>query len=249
MRRAVLLLGLALVLVVSGCASPFGGISQEALCPSGDYDLSTDANATYTVRTNGTYQAVYRLQNTSTIELYQTDGLGNDQPLQIRSIAYVGADGTEYNCEDVEVSTARRRTIVELPADNGTFAYSTSTSPKRFSTRTFVEGSHEVVLPEDRSIGNPIFGSVSPAADERTTVDGRVHIRWDEVASERITVQYYLQRDIFIFFGLAGVAAVLALAGLAYYYRLIARLKRTREEAGLDVDIEDDGRDPPPGMG
>jgi hypothetical protein len=43
---------------------------------------------------------------------------------------------------------------------------------------------------------------------------------------------------------------VLGTGGALYYYLQIRETVKRREEVGLDIDIEDDdGRDPPPGMG
>jgi hypothetical protein len=193
---------------------------------------------------------VYRIENTSQLELFSRDGLGNDQPVSISAVQFREPDGTVHDCESITVETSRHETTIDLPAEEGQLAYTGDSSPKRFSTRTFVDGSYEVVLPEDREISNPIFGSVQPGGFETETVDGRLHIRWEEVDSRRVAVQYYLGRDIPLFFGIALVAGVAALGGIAYYYRLVKKLKRRREEAGLDVDDDDEfDRDPPPGFG
>lgn len=254
MNRTLLhAVGLAAVLVTAGCTGgPFGGVSEEKLCESQSYDWNTSAAATYNVTTGGEYHAVYDVNNTSTFELYRTDGLGNDQPLQISSVQFVAANGTEYGCEDIEVSTSRRRTTVKLPAENGQFAYTSSSTPKHFTTRTFVNGSHEVVLPPQREVSNPLFGNIQPKPDDVVrNSDDRLTLRWSGVDAETIVVQYYLRRDVPLFFGLVTVAGLAAVAGIVYYYRLIRGLRRKREEAGLDVDVEDDEFDdgPPPGMG
>ncbi|MEF8908480.1 MAG: DUF5803 family protein, partial [Haloarculaceae archaeon] len=63
-------------------------------------------------------------------------------------------------------------------------------------------------------------------------------------------VRYYLQRDLWIFGGIAVVSVTLGIGGLVYYLRQIRQLEEKREELGLDVDYEDDPTDdgPPPGM-
>lgn len=253
MNRTLLhVVALAAVVVTAGCSGGlFGGISEEQLCEEQTYDWNTSAAATYNVTTGGEYQAVYEVNGTDTFELYHTDGLGNDQPLQISSVQFVAADGTEYDCEDIDVSESRRRTTVELPAEDGQFAYTSSSTPKRFTTRTFVNGSHEVVLPADREVSNPLFGNVQPQADDVDRSGERLRVRWEEVDAETIVVQYYLKRDVPLFFGLVTVAGLAAVVGIVYYYRLIRGLQRKREEAGLNVDVEDDEFDdgPPPGMG
>ena len=250
--RVKLLQATALVALVAlaGCTGFFGGIPQEQLCQDQSYDWNGSAAATYNVTTGGQYHAVYEVNNTSTIELYRTDGLGNDQPLRIRSVKFRAANGTVYDCEDVNVSTSRRRTTVDLPAEDGSFAYTASSTPKRFTSRRFVNGSHEVVLPADREVSNPLFGNVQPGGYEVDRSGERLRITWETVDGESLLVQYYLERDIVLFFGLVTVAGLAAVGGVLYYYRLIRGLRRKREEAGLDVDVEDDEFDdePPPGM-
>ena len=252
MKRTYLLpFAFALVVVTAGCLGLLGGVSEERECAGADYDFATDANATYTIQTNGTYNAVYNITNATTVEFFQSDGLGNNQPLQLSAVQF-RANDTTYDCDDIEVETTRRKTIVTLPEANGTFAYRTGSSPKRFVTRKFIDGSHEVILPPDRSISNPLFGSVQPGGfNTSTDADSRVHIEWGNVRTNSISVQYYMNRDIPLFFGVVGVGALLAIGGLAYYYRLVQNLRRKREEAGLDMEeeVEDDsGRDPPPGF-
>ena len=94
-------------------------------------------------------------------------------------------------------------------------------------------------------------GNINPRGHE-VTVDGdRRIIRWDSVATESVSVQFYLQRDLLIFGGAAVGLTIVGAAGALYYKRRIDELRRRREELGLDVDTEDDEfrDDPPPGMG
>lgn len=251
-RRALGFVVLASLVALSGCMGAFGGIPDEQLCEDRGYDWETSAVATYQVTTKGDYETVYNMSGQKTIELYREDGLGNKHPVQIRAVKFRYPDGTTVDCKDIDVETTRRKTIVTLPAEEGQFAYVAPSSPKRFTTRKFVEGSHEVVLPEDREVENMLFGSVKPSGYETSRDEaGRLHITWEEVNSQRVVVQYYLQRDVYLLTGLVLVAGILTAAGMGYYYRLIERLRRRREEAGLDLDqdIDDDSdRGPPPGM-
>ncbi|MEF8774524.1 MAG: DUF5803 family protein [Halobacteriales archaeon] len=249
-RKYLAVVGLALLVGLSGCLGLFGGASEERLCENETYDYKTDANATFTVATNNTYKAVYDVDGQRTIELYETNAINNERPLNVRAVEFRAPDGTVYGCEDIEVEQKNSRTVVTLPAENGQFAYTAGGQPKRFSTHTFVDGSYEVVLPEDRKVRGPLIGSIRPSGHEVTTRNDRVHVTWESVDTRRVAVRYYLQRDVYLLLGVIGVAGAAALGGLAYYYRKIERLRRRREEAGLDVDIDDDDRrDPPPGMG
>lgn len=239
MNRVHLLpLALALVVVTSGCLGGFGGISEDQLCEDATYDWDTDANATYRISPDNSYTAVYEVNDSSSMELHSRDGLGNDEPLEIESVKFRAENGTVYDCEDVEVETTRHETVVEFPAENGQFAYTAESRPKRFVTQRFVDGPHEVVLAPNREVSNPIFGSVSPDVDDTERVDGRLHLRWEDPDSNRIVVQYYLDRDVPLFFGIVALAGVGAIIGFAYYYRLLQGLKRKREEAGIELDDE-----------
>lgn len=237
-RTRLVPLALVLVVVTTGCLGGFGDISEEDLCADASYDWDTDANATYTVWTNSSYAAVYDVENSSSMELHSRDGLGNDEPVHIESVKFRAEDGTVYDCEDVEVETTRHETIVEFPEENGQFAYTAESSPKRFVTQQYVDGSHEVILPPNREISNPVFGSVQPSEDETERVDGRLHVRWDEPEGNRLVVQYYLDRDVPLFVGIVVVAGIAAIIGFAYHYRLLQGLQRRREEAGIDLDEE-----------
>jgi hypothetical protein len=253
MTRKALHAAVLVALVASaGCTGLFGGISDEQLCEDQTYDWNTSATVTYNLTAGGEYHATYDVEGNTTLELFRTDGIGNDRPLQIRSVKFRADDGTVYDCEDIEVETSRRRTTLELPEANGTFAYTASSTPKRFTTRTFefTNGSYEVILPPGREMGNPLFGNVQPRGYEVDRSGERLRITWDSVESDSLLVQYYLERDITLFFGLVVVAGLGAVAGILYYYNLIRGLQRKREEAGLDVDVDDDefDDDPPPGM-
>ncbi len=128
------------------------------------------------------------------------------------------------------------------------FAFTSEGTPKRFTLPTFREGSHELVLPPNRSVDFFLFGNVIPREDEKTEIDHRTHLRWDNVTASTIVVQYYLERDLYIFGGLFGLFAVAAMLGVVYYRRQIERLRERRE--AVDVDTDDESRKgPPPGMG
>ena len=81
-------------------------------------------------------------------------------------------------------------------------------------------------------------------------VDDRVHLTWEELDTSVLVVRWYLDRDLWLFGGMAAIAILVGLVGAAYYYRQVQQAKKRRQSEGLDVDVgDDDGRDPPPGMG
>lgn len=259
MRRTLATLALIALVVSSGCLSLITGddVSEKRLDepPERRYTWNSDTDVHVTVSDHATYQAVYNVSaaKNGRFELYHRDALGTQTALQIRALRYRYPNGTVINGSQIDdhggtVEAKRENLIVVPPRNDGKLAYSGSSTPKRLALPTFVEGSYTVVLPEDRRVSAPLFGRISPSAKNVSMVDGRVHIRWDEVQTDSVVVQYYIQRDLQIFAVAAGVLSVVGIVGLAYYRRQIQTLKRKREELGLDVDTDDDREGPPPGM-
>lgn len=286
-RLAVGVVLLGAMLALAGCSSVFGpGPVQEgdlAADPGEPYDWNRSADG-YIEVNQGNFTSVYDVGNRTTgsreagenftIELYNRDALGTDQPIDPRALQFryengtrlryqetdAGAtlvmlrDGEEIDVSDekLAVSKSRRRTTVRLPTnETGKLAFTTPKNGKQVATPTFVEGSYEMVLPEGARIGLPILAQVQPTRSSAEMIDERVHVRWDSVSRARsVLVRYYLERDLFLFGGLVALMLIVGTAGAVYYYLQIRETVKRREEVGLDIDIEDDdGRDPPPGMG
>lgn len=267
MRRHAALLALAALVVLSGCAGLFGGgeLPDQELDaePAGGegYAWNASANAHIALTENADFRAVYRVDRSDRdeMQLYRRDGFGGRNPIPVSAVRYRYPNGTVVSGSELAargggVERSRDAVTVRFPTDgpaNGTarLAVSSSSTPKRFSLPTFVNGSYEVVLPPERRVEVPVFGSVRPRDYETERVDGRTHIRWADVTSDSVTVRYYLQRDLWIFGGVAAVLALVGVGGTLHYRRQIRRLRERREEMGLDVDTGDDvGDDPPPGM-
>lgn len=260
-RRYLLPLALVLLVVTSGCLGFFGSqsISDDRLDedPPSPYVWDSDVNAHITITENARFQAVYRL-NQSSIELFRRDGFGGRNAIPVSAVRYrypngTVITGTEIRARGGAVDRSRSRVSITLPsgAEGGKLAFTSASTPKRFSLPAYVNGSYAVVLPPNRRVDVFPFGKVNPGGyTVEPDGDQRV-IRWESVETETISVQFYLQRDLYIFGGAAVVLAIVAVAGLFYYKRRIEALRRQREELGLDVDTEDDEfrDDPPPGMG
>lgn len=255
------------LLLLSGCAGLLGGGSvpdeQLAEAPAGadDYDWSSGADVRVVVTENARFRAVYRINRSArdSVQLFRRDAFGGRSPIPVSALRYrypngTVVNGTEFDARGGGVDRTRDEVNVSLPAQAGTetgqLAFSSSSTPKQFTLPVFVEGSYEVVLPENRRVGVPPFGSVSPGGSEvgRNEMD-RTVVRWEEVTSDSIAVRFYLERDLYAFGALAVVGLVGGGGGLLYYRRQIKRLREQREEMGLNVDTDDDSRDPPPGMG
>ncbi|PSQ12264.1 hypothetical protein BRC93_02730 [Halobacteriales archaeon QS_5_70_15] len=289
MSRRRLLAGvglLALLVGLSGCTlfGP-GSVNQGELAddPASEYEWDADTDAYLEVNRNN-YTAVYRvgqrttgsLEQPYTMELYERDALGTDQPLDPSSLQFryengsrlrfVDGEGDSANLvmfrengsrvdvpeEKLVVNKTRRRTRVFLPSnETGQLAFTAPKNGKQVATPTFVRGSYEMVLPEGTSVGLPVLAQVSPGASRTETVDGRVHVYWDSVdRASSVVVRYYLDRDITLFGGMVALLVVLGAGGAVYYYRQIRETVRKREEVGLDVETDDESEGGgPPGFG
>ncbi|MFB6092102.1 MAG: DUF5803 family protein [Haloquadratum sp.] len=264
-RRLLLAVGsLALLAITSGCLGiGTGPVPAERLesDPAGSYAWDADTTVHVTVQPNTQFRVVMATNDT-TLELYRRDGFGGRAPLPVQAVRYrypngTVITGTELRARGGAVRRTRSETIVSLPPSappgGGAVAFTSGGTPKRFTLPTYVDGTYEVVLPPDRRIAVPVFGQVSPRGyDTRTDDRSRLHIVWrDPVTAETVSVQFYLQRDLYVFGGLAGIVLLVGAGGLAYYRRQIQRLRRRRLEMGIDVETDDDEFDdgPPPGMG
>jgi hypothetical protein len=279
MRRRLAALGLLVLLALtSGCFGIFGPgePDPDALSANATYDWNTSTDATIDIRANN-YTSVLDVANKSTgdapdaeggptIELYQRDALGTEQPLSLTALQYrfpngsrvvyesgeptlVGPNGTAEPTDALSVSRTRRRTVVSLPDTEGQLAYTTNKVGKEIATPTFVEGSYRVVIPEDTAVAVPLIARVRPGGYTTERVDERVNIVWDPVRGQSLIVRYYLDRDLLILGALVALLGLAGLAGAVYYLLQIRELVERREEVGLDVDVPDDDRDgPPPGM-
>ncbi|WP_136602328.1 DUF5803 family protein [Salinigranum halophilum] len=257
-RHLLALVSLALLSLTAGCFGP-GAISSEQLDqePAEPYEWDTTRDVHIAIQTDSSFRGVYNVSERDSIELFRRDGFGGRNPLNVRAVRYRYPNGTVLTGSELEARGGdidRTREVVTVTFPNGTteggqLAFTAGATPKRFSLPVFVEGSYEVVLPPDRRVDLPVFGTVSPRGSTAETIDGQTHIRWEEVTSRGVTVQYYLQRDIPIFGAIAAVSLIIGFGGAFYYKRQIEELRELREEMGLDVEVEEKDDGPPPGMG
>jgi len=252
-RLALAVLAVALLAMSAGClawATGGGEIDDEVLDrePAEPYEWETDRDAHLSLHTADEVQAVYHVEEGQTLRLYQSTGLGTEGPLDISAVRFQYEDGTEINgtelrdSEDGDVDQTPDEVYVTAPAD-GQLAFSAGATPRRLAVPVFVEGSYEVVLPEDYRMDFFLFSNVNPRGGETEIIDNRVHITWEEVTGGQIVAQYYLERDLYIFGGAVVILSAVAVGGLYYYRRQIDRLHDVRVSMGLDTeDDEDDTR-------
>lgn len=262
-RRHLLPLALVALTLISGCAGLFGSqpISDDRLDeePSSPYAWESDADVHITITENAQFQAVYRPDGAS-MELFRRDGFGGQNAIPVSAVRYRYPNGTVITGTEIrnrggEIERSRERVSIRLPADapegEGRLGFVSSSTPKRFSLPTFVEGSYVVVLPPDRRVEVFPFGKIDPGSYEVGTDGDRRVIRWEAVEADAVSVQFYLQRDLLLFGAAAAILVGVGAGGALYYRRRIEALRRRRKELGLDVDTGDDEfrDDPPPGMG
>jgi hypothetical protein len=256
-RHLLPLVGLAVLALTAGCFGP-GAITDERLdqAPAEPYEWESDRDVHIVVQTDSAFRAVYNVSGTGgELELFRRDGFGGRNPLDVRAVRYRYPNGTVVTGSELEaaggsIDRSRETVTVSFPdgGDGGQLAFTAGATPKRFSLPVFVAGSYELVLPPNRRVDLPVFGTVSPRGYQVETVEDRTHIRWDEVTSRGVSVQYYLQRDIPIFGAIAAVSITIGLGGAYYYKRQMEQLRELREEMGLDVEVEERDDGPPPGM-
>lgn len=261
-RGAVAVALVALVLT-SGCLGFVTGNEprMERLneAPDQGYAWNESADAHVTVTADAEFRAVYDLNGSDTIELYRRDGFGGRNPLDARALRYRYPNGTVIDAGELRERGAIERTgdelVVTAPDGDGRIAFTAGSTPKRFSLPTYREGSYEVVLPPERRVDFFLFGNVVPGSgsvsDSASDSGDRTVVSWDEVTADTVLVQFYLRRDLFVFGAVLAGVVLVGLGGLGYYRLQIRRLREQRDELGLDVDVEDDdlGDGPPPGMG
>lgn len=236
-RRLLASIGVLGLVVLAGCTG--GVVNEEALSEETTYDWDTDAAATINV-TGEDYRAVITLENQSTVELYREAQIGGEDPLPIRAVQFRYPNGTVVNASSIRVEEADSRTVVELPTDDGTFAYTVRSRAGELFLPVDVNGSHEVILPPGTRISAPIIGVAEPAGFETSIdEDDRVHLYWDSMDSDTLSVSYYLERDLYLFGGLIGLVMLVAGAGWLYFRYQLRSLQAERDQAGLDVEDEE----------
>lgn len=255
-RRRLALLAVVAVVFLSGCGLFGGGeIDEEDLV--GEQDYNWDSNATTSVDlgvSSNAYGAVIDVEGQDSLDVYVESTFRGESSVTIEALQFQFENGTIVNATHpgltaIEGSDA---TTIELPAENGSVAYTAPRGGKSYASPVFADGDYEVVLPERARVGIWGLSRTSPSADETVLEDDRMRLYWEEFErGDTLVVRYYLVRDLYLFGGLMALAISLGIGGFTYYYRQIRRAKKKREDVGLDVDMEDDdvGDDgPPPGM-
>jgi len=222
----------ALLAAGAGCAGFGGGaIDDDRLNQSAAYEWDTNATVTYNV-TGEKYHAVVDVENGTEVPVYVNSQIEGERPVSIRALKFRYPNGTVTNATGSTVDVRNNGDRVKLTAQtSGKVAYTAPTEPKRFAAPSAVNGSYEVVLPGGMRVDAFLFGRVIPGGYSTTLNEetNRVTLRWAQRDGGTLSVKYYLERDVRIFVGLAGVLGLVAIVGVVYYRRQIRVLEAQRE--------------------
>jgi len=260
-RRILALLAVLALVGLAGCTGLFGPeeVDSEQLNENASYDWDDEANASLTLNRTS-YRAVYDIPDNSTFTIYNRDDLGREESVPVSALRFRYDNGTVISPANSSLTADRtgRSTIIRLPNNSsGQVAYSAPRQGKSFSTPTYASGyNYSVTLPPGRRVGIPLLSQVTPGGYETETnaATNRMTVTWAEPVDARaIRVRFYLERDLYIFGGLAAIAVVVGGVGTVYYWRQLQAVRRRRQEAGIDLEEEYDDDDfgddgPPPGM-
>ncbi|MEE6209848.1 DUF5803 family protein [Salarchaeum sp. III] len=231
-RRLVAVLAVCVLAATAGCMGMGGtGASAEDV----SYDWNASANASMDVAP-GSYQAVYRVNNTTELSFSTPTKLTGDQPVSLSAVKFRYSNGTVVNESVVGVSQTRSETVVALPNDTGQLAFTATAGQRAVTVSAPVEGTYEVVLPGDMDVAIPVLGHVDPGGYDRSVEDGRVHLTWESLDGGHIEANYYYQQDVLLFGGVIVVSALVGVTGAFYLRNRIRRLRQYREDAGLELD-------------
>lgn len=242
------ILGFLAVVALAGCTAFMGATSEAGLHADAEYDWDTETDVVIDLG-DDSYTAVHTIEDRSHLRVYQSNRYGIENPIGIRALQFRYENGTVVNASAFGISETRSAVELDLPADNGQVAYTAPKRSKEFTSPVFTPGSHTIKVPPDHHVENFVLGTVRPRGANTEVVDGRVHLTWGDLSSGLIRVNYYLERDLYLFAGLVVIGSIGAVIALGYVYRQIQQLRREREELGLNLDVsDDDSKGPPPGM-
>lgn len=247
-------LGLIALLALSGCVGQFGaGISEDELSEDAEYDWDTNATVSVTLEEGGilggaSHRTVYA--GNETVLRLSTPGLLRPHAVDVRAVQFRYPNGTVVGHEAIGVSQTARQTTIRLPAAEGRFAFTGDRRSQELRIPAFDDGRYVVLLPPGHDVGDILLSDVLPRDYDTRTVGDRTHVVWSDVSGERtVLVRHYSGLAWTIFYALVSVLSVAGLVGYAYFSREIRKIQEWRQAQGLDLDVEDDGDRPPPGMG
>lgn len=232
MRRLLAVLALAGLIGLAGCMGG-GVIDEAALAEPASYEWNTSADASVNV-TDGQYHAVLSMDKQTNVSLFGPGEFGGEAPLRVQAVQYRYPNGTIVNASAIEVTEVGDRTVITVPTAGGHLAYTAQVRSGDLFLPVVVNGSYAVTLPPGSSVGAPIIGGATPGGYDVDRSDDRLTLRWENPDRELITVDYYQERNLYIFAALLGVTGLFAGAGFLYFRAQIRALAARRGEVGPD---------------
>ncbi len=234
MRLGFAALVLVFLTMSAGCTllGP-GDVNTDELEAEATYDWDRSANVTITIKSDS-YQAVYKITNQSELKVFRFHRFNNQRPINPQAVQFRHPNGTIVGPESMEFEKQRSGTVIKLPGRTGMLALTGPKQGKQVRIPTVIEGSYEVILPENTDVRYFLLGRVSPGGYERTVEDGQVHLRWEDVSGDSVVVRYYLARDLLIFGSVVLIALMALIGGLAYFWLQLRTLQDRRDEVALD---------------
>jgi hypothetical protein len=238
-RRTLAVILLGVLVFTAGCgALGSGEVDEDDLTEDVDHDWNRTANATFDLGKDS-YRAIYHMGEMESVELYRPRDIESRDPVDPKGLSFRYPNGTIVDLTTANVERSDGATVVTPPVKNGSIGFAGERKNKRLVVPTNVDGSYEVILPENGWVRYPFLGQVAPGADERTVEDGRTHLRWEDPSGDQLAVEYYLVRDLLLLGGVVVLSGAVIIGGGAYFFIRIRRLRRRRDEIGLEVDTGD----------
>ncbi|MFB6086302.1 MAG: DUF5803 family protein [Halodesulfurarchaeum sp.] len=235
MRQMLAALAVVALLATAGCVGG-GPVDERALAEPANYEWNTSADASITL-TGDRYRAVLSITNRTNVSLFGPGEFGGKSALSVRAVKYRYPNGTVVNASSLAVSVAGERTIIDVPRKGGHLAYTARVQSNELFLPVAINGSYSVTLPPGAAIGAPIIGRARPSGYAMERTGNRVTLRWENPSSTLISVDYYRERNLYLFGGLLGVAGLIAGAGLLYFRAQLRTLAARRGAVGPE-DIE-----------
>ncbi|MDZ7850948.1 MAG: DUF5803 family protein [Halodesulfurarchaeum sp.] len=236
MRRTLAVLAVAGLLTMAGCLGG-GAVDEQALAEPANYEWNTSADVSVSVD-GGSYQAVLAMNDRTNVSLFGPGEFGGETALPIRAVKYRYPNGTVVNASALSVSEVGERTVVEVPRSGGQLAYTAGVLSNELFLPVTINGSYAVRLPPGTAVSAPIIGGARPGGYDLERTEDRITLRWQNPETDVLSVDYYQERNLYIFGGLLGVAGLIAGAGLLYFRAQLRTLAARRGAVGPD-DIDD----------
>ncbi|MFW5922335.1 MAG: DUF5803 family protein [Halodesulfurarchaeum sp.] len=236
MRRTLAVLAVGSLLLLAGCLGG-GAVDEQALEEPASYEWNTSDDASVTVE-GDTYQAVLSMNDRTNVSLYGPGEFGGETALSVRAVKYRYSNGTVVNASALDVSEVGERTVIAVPQRGGQLGYTASVLSNELFIPVAINGSYAVTLPPGASVGAPIIGGARPGGYDVEQTGDRTTLRWENPDTSVLSVDYYQERNLYIFGAFLGIAGVIAGAGLLYFRAQIRTLAARRGAVGPD-DLDD----------